>query len=153
MPAGSLLVDDRVVPATEQPVADDPAAPHSGLVPRPDPQRSGGGSRGPGELARVRPGQTLDEGEGEQEEGHLVPEGLAEPPGEGVGGGGVDGTAVGGGNRRGRAGGEGAPGRGGRGVAGPGAATVHVRRGEHRTLPVNAVLLALAAHVVLSARR
>lgn len=34
-----------------------------------------------------------------------------------------------------------------------GAATVHVRRGEHRNLPVNAVLLALAAHVALSTRR
>lgn len=34
-----------------------------------------------------------------------------------------------------------------------GAATVHARRGEHRNLPINAVLLTLAAYVALSARR
>ncbi len=44
------------------------------------------------------------------------------------------------------------PGRLGR-VAVPAAATVHVRRGEHRNLPVNAVLLTLAARVALSRRR
>jgi hypothetical protein len=34
-----------------------------------------------------------------------------------------------------------------------GAAALHVRRGEHRTLPVNAVLLTLAARVALTPRR
>jgi uncharacterized membrane protein len=34
-----------------------------------------------------------------------------------------------------------------------GAAVLHVRRGEHRNLPINVVLLTLAAHVALAGHR